>query len=89
MFFSNAEVNDHNFEMITKLQGMSYKIKADIRGYPRGFYAEFKNGFVEQTRMQDVLELKKGAKVILNFNTNISDSLVNGVTGIIIGFQFI
>ena len=89
LFFSNAEVNDHNFEMITKLRGMPYKIKADIRGYPRGFYAELKNGFVEQTRMQDVLELKKGAKVILNFNTNISDSLVNGVTGIIIGFQFI
>ena len=88
LFYTNQEVNDHNSAMITKLEGISTKIKADIRGYPRGFYPAFKNGFVEQSRMQDVLELKLQAKVILNFNIDISDSLVNGVTGVIIGYEF-
>ena len=88
LFFSNEEVNQHNSAIIAKLPGTSVKIQADIRGYPRGFHPEIKNGFVEQTRFQDVLELKMEAKVILNFNIDISDSLVNGATGVVIGFDF-
>ena len=54
LFFSNDEVNQHNSEIITKLPGTSVKIQADIRGYPRGFHPEIKNGFVEQTRFQNL-----------------------------------
>ena len=38
--------------------------------------------------MQKYLTLKKGAKVILNLNIDISDALVNGITGTVIGYVY-
>ena len=89
LFFSNEEVCNHNKTMINNLEEVSKCVQADIRGFPKGFYPEIKYGtFVEDTRMQKYLTLKKGARVILNFNVDISDSLVNGITGNVIGYVY-
>ena len=89
LFFGNEEVCGHNKTIINKLPAEPKCIKADIRGFPKGCYPEIKYGtFVEDTRMEKYLTLKKGARVILNFNIDISDSLVNGVTGTVIGYAY-
>ena len=87
LFFSNKEVNAHNTKIINKLPGMPEVIKADIKGYPKGCYAAINDGFVEQTRFQQYLTLKKGARVIMNLNVDISDALVNGIVGTVIAYD--
>ena len=85
LFFGNQEVCNHNKSMINKLPGPPSIVQADIRGYPKGCYPSIKyETFVEDTRFQKFLTLKKGSRVILNFNVDISDGLVNGVTGTVI-----
>ena len=76
LFFSNEEVCEHNKNILNRLEGDSKDIQADIRGYPKGCYPEIKyDTFVEDTRFQKYLTLKLGARVILNYNIDISDGL--------------
>ena len=89
LFYGNEQVCVHNKTIINKLLPVPKLMKADIRGFPKGCYPEIKYGtFVEDSRMEKYLILKKGARVILNFNLDISDSLVNGVTGTVIGYAY-
>ena len=89
LFYSNDEVCKHNEARIAKLPDEPKNVKADIRGYPKGCQPKIKyDSFVEETRMQKMLTIKKGARVIHNFNVDIIDGLVNGVTGTVIGFSY-
>ena len=89
LFYSNNEVLRHNEAIIAKLKGQTMNIKADIRGYPKNFEPKIKyESYIEETRFQKVLILKKGARVIHNLNVDIIDGLVNGVTGTVIGFSY-
>ena len=84
--FGNAEVNKHNTKIFEQFPGNEITIPAKISGYPQGMKPKTKNGFVEDTRFLEILRLKKGMRVIHVFNTQISDNLVNGVTGKVIDF---
>ena len=89
LFFTNNEVLRHNETIIAKLEKQPKKIKADIKGYPKHCEPKIKyESYVEETKFQKVLIVKKGAKVIHNHNVDLIDGLVNGVTGTIIGFTY-
>ena len=89
LFFTNNEVLRHNETIIAKLKEQPKKIKADIKGYPKECEPKIKyESYVEETKFQKVLIVKKGAKVIHNHNVDLIDGLVNGVTGTIIGFTY-
>jgi len=89
LFYTNNEVVRHNETIIAGLEEEAKKFKADIRGYPKQCEPKIKyESYVEETKFQKVLILKKGAKVIHNHNVDLIDGLVNGVTGTIIGFSY-
>ena len=60
LFYSNDEVCKHNEARIAKLPDEPKNVKADIRGYPKGCQPKIKyDSFVEETRMQKILTIKK------------------------------
>ena len=62
-------------ELDTKL----HSIKAE---YPKGKRPHITDwGTIDESNFLDLLELKVGARVIMTHNKDVSDGLVNGVTG--------
>ena len=82
--FGNKEVNDHNTRILGEFPEVT--IPAKIRGYPKGMTPNINNGFIEDTRFLEILQLKKGNRVVHTFNTHLYDDLVNGVFGTVIDF---
>ena len=89
IFYTNEEVKKLNEDMLNKLNGPVISVKA-IKQSPKGYTPKIKKktGCVDGTQYMDNLEVKKGARVMLVFNINIIDDLVNGVTGTIVGIEF-
>ena len=88
VFYRNVDVNAHNIRLLNDLDGDLYTFPAIIKGLPRGMLPKIKDGFVEKSRFLEYLQLKKGALVALVHNIDISDCLVNGVTGKVIDFVY-
>ena len=88
VFFTNEDVNAHNIRILNGLSRDLYTFPAKIKGIPKGMKPRIKHGFVEKTRMLEYLQIKMGAKVILVFNVDIADCLVNGVVGVVIAFVY-
>ena len=87
-FFTNKEANEYNEKMLNLLPTDMIHIESEGL-YPRGYRLKVKeHGTIEDTSLRKHLFLKKGARIILNFNVNLSDSLVNGSLGTILDFVF-
>ena len=59
----------------------------DLIGEFPGYKPSFKNGKIEDTNFLKQLNIKVGARVVLISNIDVSDSLVNGSTGTIVGMK--
>ena len=88
IFYTNKEVNDHNNRMLEKLEGSEINVLAG-KNVPKGYESkESPHGTVDNTQFMKKLILKIGARCVLIFNINVIDSLVNGSSGTIIGFEY-
>ena len=57
--------------------------------YPKGYKLYVtQHGTIEDTSFRKVLKLKKNARVILTFNVNLADSLINGMMGTVLDFIY-
>ena len=88
VFYTNLEVDDHNMKMLNDLPNDLVHVKSEGL-YPKGYkLMTTPHGTIEDTPLRKDLYLKKGARVMLTFNVSITDSLINGAVGTIIGFLF-
>ena len=86
--YTNQETQDHNDKMLSKLDGKLYQIEA-IKMYPKGRKPSIKSdGRIEDLNVLNILKVKLGARVVMVYNVNTIDDLVNGSTGTIIGLEF-
>ena len=86
--YSNDETNDHNKEMLSKLKTPLVEIEA-IKLYPKGRTPIIKSGGrLEDLNVLDVLKVKIGARVVMVYNVNTIDDLVNGSTGTVKAIEY-
>ena len=88
VFYDNYSVNEHNEKRLNSISSDLVNVKAEGI-YPKGVRpVTDANGIVENTPFMKSLNLKKGARVMLTFNVNLSDSLVTGVLGTVLDFVY-
>ena len=78
-FYSNKEVNQHNLKIMSNMNEGLVKIDAEFPNQKRK--KTTKHGTIDKTTLAAQLQLKKNANVMLIHNIDITDGLVNGVTG--------
>jgi exonuclease III len=84
LFFTNLEVKDHNIKKLNQLKTKLYKIKY-MGDYPSTYKPQIsKYGTVDDTNLCEVLQIKVGARVMVVMNVNTTDSLVNGMIGVVL-----
>ena len=86
VFYTNLEVDDHNMKMLNALPDDLVHVKSEGL-YPKGYrLMTTPHGTIEDTPLRKDLYLKKGSRIMLTFNVNLSDGLVNGSLGTVIDF---
>ena len=81
VFFRNEDANKLNQEKLNALETELVEIKADLI-HPKGYAPSVtKHGTIDDTQFMKSLKVKVRAKVMLVYNINTSDSLVNGALG--------
>lgn len=85
--YKNQETQNHNDKMLTQLVKGERHFQAG-KEYPKGRKPYVKpDGRIEDLNVLDVLKVKIGARVLMVFNVNTIDDLVNGSTGTVIAFD--
>ena len=89
IFSANAAANLKNAEVMERLDGIQYTVKAKVRHHVLKEYTPFveKTGNVQNTALQETLSFKVGSKVMLTYNLNTSDRLTNGAFGKVVGIE--
>ena len=88
VFYSNYEVDTYNMKMLESFPGDQINLQANIV-VPRGYKPYITpHGTIDDTQFRKILTLKVGVRVMLTFNVNISDSLINGAMGTVLGFIY-
>ena len=88
VYYSNYEVDSYNMEALNSIQGESVNLEAEIT-MPKGYRLYITpHGTIEDSQFRKTLSLKVGARVMVTFNIQISDSLINGALGNVIGFVY-
>jgi hypothetical protein len=83
VFYTNAEVQGHNMEMLKHVPAPEVKIPAIVQT-PHGYSVSVKaHGTIDSTQFMKELIIKIGSRVMLVFNINTCDDLVNGAFGTI------
>ena len=87
VFYTNAEVADHNNKMLNKLSGELIEVNA-IKSGPRGYKPKIQShGTIDDTQMMNKFTFKIGSRVKLTSNINTCDELVNGAFGTVLGVE--
>ena len=90
VFFRNIDVLTHNKKLLKTLGTSLLEIEAKYE-IPKGLkYTPSVNnyGIVGESNLSEIVQVKLGARVMLVYNVNIPDLLVNGSLGTVIGFEF-
>ena len=85
IFFPNVEVNAHNAKMLNALETPLIEIPANE---PEGVSSRLIHGCIDSTNFERNLKIKIGARVMLIFNVNTLDGLVNGALGNVVGVEY-
>ena len=81
VFFRNEDADKLNQEKLNALDTELVEIKANLI-HPKGYAPSItKHGTIDDTQFMKTLKVKVRAKVMLVYNINTSDSLVNGALG--------
>ena len=76
------DVNEQNDINLNKLKSPLVEIEADLLDYPKGRTPSItEHGTIESTQFMKSLKIKVGARVMLVYNIDPSDSLPNGSLG--------
>ena len=86
---TNEIVNKFNNEKLNELPGELFEFKAEVSSNTSGVFVPKldKGGQVSGTTLQYMLRLKVGCRVMLTWNIDVCDSLVNGSLGEVVGFK--
>ena len=86
---TNDGVNKINESRLEEMKASLYEFVADVRrsGKPTKKPRLDRDGSIFNTPLQYHISLKIGAKIILTYNVDVVDSLTNGATGTVIGFE--
>ena len=86
LFYSNIEVFNHNLARLNALEGELFEIEARIEVPRRSRYNPTVNdyGLIGDSSFSMNLQFKIGARIMLIYNVNIPDHLVNGCIGYIV-----
>ena len=87
IFSQNVPANEKNAEVMQRLDGIEYCVKAKVRHHVLREYTPKieKTGNIENTALQETLRFKVGSRVMLTYNENTSDRLTNGAFGKVVG----
>ena len=84
-FYSKKECFKHNNRVLNNLDNWKlHSIKAEIPKGKKPHITEW--GTIDNTNFMENLEVKQNARVIMIHNKDVSDGLVNGVTGKVLDF---
>lgn len=86
VFVRNRDVNEKNEEFLENLEGDLISVEAFVQ-HPtlKNYKPKIENtGNIANTNLQQTFKFKVGCKVMLTYNLNTCDSLVNGSHGVII-----
>ena len=90
IYFKNKDVLGYNKKMFKTLPTTHYQNGAKI-GVPKGSnykpYINESKGTIGNSNFLEIVDVKVGARVMLVFNINIPDLLVNGALGTVIGIE--
>ena len=89
VFSQNNYANEKNTEVMERLDGIEYTVKAKVRHHVLKEYTpKIENtGNIENTALQETLRFKVGSKIMLTYNMDTSDRLTNGAFGKVIGIE--
>ena len=91
IYYKRKDVANYNRSMLSTIHETTFEIHAkyDVpkRSNYRPFINERKGGTIGQSNFLDVLQVKIGSRVMLIYNVNIPDFLVNGALGTVIGIE--
>ena len=89
IFSTNEAANQKNAEVMGRLDGIEYTVKAIVRHRILKEYTPFveKTGNIQNCALQETLRFKVGSKVMLTYNLNTSDRLTNGAFGKVVGVE--
>jgi hypothetical protein len=88
IFYTNAEVNKHNEDMLLSLNDIEVCISAKVFMPVGRKYVINKNGQIDDTGFMFQLKVKKGSKVMVIKNIDTIDCLTNGAMGIIVDIVY-
>ena len=84
--YTNKETFKINKTNLDSIPAPMVEMKAETK-YPRGYeHIITEHGTIDCTQFNNLLQLKVGARVMLVFNVNTVDSLVNGALGVVTRF---
>jgi hypothetical protein len=91
IYFRNKDVKSYNEKMLKTLKSPQYDKKAQY-DIPKGSNfvppIDKDKGTIGKSNFSEYVQVKIGARVMLVYNINIPDLLVNGALGTVVGFEF-
>ena len=89
IYSQNDYCNQKNTEVMQRLEGIEYTVKAKVRHHVLKEYSPIieNTGNIQNTNLQETLQFKVGSKVMLTYNMNTSDRLTNGAFGKVVGIE--
>ena len=87
VYGKNAAVDEENDRRMALLDGKEVLLTAQhINPYRKNWKPTIKGATIANTAFHNELRLKVGARVMMVYNIDITDELINGTTGVIVDF---